>query len=683
MARPECAQPTGTPMKIALLFAACALAALAGCASGPRHPALVQAEAAGTLPPLLPVRKFVANIDYAGGYSLSPDGARLLWSQTVGTDTGLAMRPVSGGATRTYATGFMGRPVGAPYLWLQDSRHVVYQRDLRGDENTQLHVFDTQAGDFQPWAVTPWPGVRSYFVGHGVPGSAKFFFASNRRDRATMDLYEADATTRSVREVARSDGQVLSWVIGTDHTLAMRGRQLQREDGSDIAIEMPDGEGRWRTVRTVGGWDSLWLHRVDPQAGKAWGVSNVGRDRNVLVEMDLATGRERVLAEHPEVDLQYVYYPRSKGVPIGYIAEAGYPQVHYLDAALAGDFERAAQRALQRGELVERPRLVRPQSASEDGRRWVLRAFSDHDDAELLLDRATGEVARLDPAEPERRTLLSAEEPFVFTTSDGRKVHGYVVRPRGVNGPAPMVVSIHGGPWVREHWSSAGFDGTQLLANRGYAVLTVNYRGSWGYGREFMMSGRKLYYTRMQQDIAEAAQWAVDRGIADPGRMAVMGGSFGGFSVLAQLQRKEQDWQCGVDLVGVANWARVIENWPPFWRNRHMFHAFYGDPKDPQQRAEMLANSPISHLDKITAPLLVIHGANDIRVLREDSDEVVAGLRALGRPVEYLSFPDEGHSVRRWRNRLEQWRRIEDTLAGCLGGRSAGWDYYQLMPRSQ
>lgn len=671
-------------MKLArILHLLLAAYALAGCATAPRHAALTQAESAGTLPPLVPMRRFVANIDFAGGYTLSPDGTQLMWSQAVGTDSGLAVRPVAGGQARTFATGYLARPAGPTSTWLQDSRHVVYLKDLRGDENTQLHVFDTQSAAFEPWAVTPWPGVRSYFVGHAAPGSGRFFFASNRRDRATMDLYEADAATRTVREVARSDGLVLSWVIGSDHQLALRGRQLQPQDGSDIAIEVPDGQDRWKTLRVVSGWDTLWLHRVDRQAGKAWGVSNVGRDKNALVEIDLVTGRETVLAAHPEVDLQSAYYGRTRGGPVAYVAEPGYPTAHYLDPKLGADVERAVQRALDGGWLADRPRVTRPQSSSEDGQRWVLRVVGDYDDAELLLDRATGEVARLDPQEPERRALLAAEEPFAFMTSDGRKVHGSLVRPRGVKGPAPLVVIIHGGPWIRDHWSSAGFSTTQMLANRGYAVLTVNYRGSSGYGREFMMSGKQLYFTRMQKDIAEAAQWAVEQGAADPKRMAVLGASFGGFSVLAQLVHKEQDWRCGVNIVGVADWARVIENWPPFWRNRHMFHAFYGDPKDPQQRALMLANSPVSHLDKITAPLLVIHGANDIRVLRQDSDDVVTALRAKGRPVEYLLFPDEGHAVRRWRNRLEMWRRIEDTLSSCLGGRSAGWDFYELMPRAQ
>jgi dipeptidyl aminopeptidase/acylaminoacyl peptidase len=173
----------------------------------------------------------------------------------------------------------------------------------------------------------------------------------------------------------------------------------------------------------------------------------------------------------------------------------------------------------------------------------------------------------------------------------------------------------------------------------------------------------------------------VDQGIADPQRMAVLGASYGGYSVLMQLSQKRQDWKCGVDMVGVANWVRVIENWPPFWRNRHYFIAFYGDPSKPQERERMMRDAPVSHLDEITAPLLVIQGANDVRVQRQDSDEVVAGLRQRGRPVEYLLFDNEGHQARRWRNRLEMWRRVEDMLASCLGGRSAGWDYYEIVPR--
>jgi dipeptidyl aminopeptidase/acylaminoacyl peptidase len=431
----------------------------------------------------------------------------------------------------------------------------------------------------------------------------------------------------------------------------------------------------------LGAWDYFAVHRIDPAAGKAWGFSNVGRDKSVLIELDLATGRDTVLADHPVVDLGWAFHPRRGGGPVAIIADDGYPTIRYLDAQLGASVQKAAASAIERKLLDDTPRIVRPQSSSEDGQRWVLRALSDFDDAELLWDARTGQVTRLDAREPERKAWLSAEQPYTFRASDGRTIPGYLIRPRGVNGPAPLVVWVHGGPWARETWSPAGFGVLQMLANRGYAVLTVNYRASTGYGRDHMMAGAGVAYTRLQQDIAEAAQWAVDQGVADPKRMAVLGASFGGYSVLAQLARKDQDWRCGVDMVGVANWQRVIENWPPFWRNRHMFHTFFGNPAVPAERAKLLADSPISHVDKITAPLLVIHGANDIRVLREDSDDVVRELQRLGRPVSYLSFPNEGHSVRRWRNRLEMWRRVEDHLASCLGGRSSGWDYYELMPK--
>lgn len=663
-----------------LLFVLLAAGGLSACGTVPTHPSLVQAQASGTLPPLVPVRRFVANIDFAGGYQLSPDGRQLLWMQTVGTDAGLAVRPVAGGAAATFATGYLARPDGVTYSWLPDSRHVAYLKDLSGDENTQLHVFDSTQ-PFSPWAVTPWPGVRSRFVAAGPRGSAKFFFASNRRDRATLDLYEADAATRSIREVARSDGQVLGWVVGVDRQLAGRVRQLGTRDGSGVALEVMGAGNAWRRVLAAGGFEQLWVQRLDLAAGRGWALSNIGRDKMALVEIDLASGAERVLASHPVVDLGAVYYPPLAGGPQAWLADAGLPAAHWLDTALGAQAQAAIAKARAGGLLDEPPHMGRPQSQSEDGRRLVLRTSSDFDLAELLLDRDTGAVTRLDPKTPETAALLAAERPFSFKASDGREIQGYVIRPRGIAGPAPLVVQIHGGPWARDYWRSAGFNTDQLLANRGYAVLTVNYRGSSGYGREFMDAARREMFGRVQRDIAEAAQWAIDQKIGDADRMAVLGGSFGGFSVMAQLIHQHHGWRCGVNVVGVANWSRAIENFPPFWRSRHYWDAFFGDVAQPQDRARLLAESPISHVDRITAPMLVIHGANDVRVLRQDSDDVVAALRQLGRPVEYLSFPNEGHSVRRWRNRLEMWRRIEDTLAGCLGGRSAGWDFYQLMPR--
>ena len=667
---------------LAALLLACTLA-LPACTTAPRQAQLAAAQDAKQLPELIPMRRFVANTDYMAGYVVSPDGKQLLWSQVVGLDNGLAVRATAAQATaKTFAIGNQGRG-GGMYAWLPDSRHVVYSKDPVGDENTQLWVQDTQAG-FNPWQLTPARGTRAMFAGRGEHGSSRFYFVSNQRDKSTFDLFEADASTRQVREVARSDGLISSWLIDTQRQLAGRVRQTGKEDGADQMIELLQADGSWRSVKTVSGFDSVWGGRIDPVAGLAWAMSNVGRDKLALIEMNLATGVERVLAEHPQVDLSYALFGEgsgSSGGPVAYVAEPDYPRITYLDAALGQAVDKAVQSALAKGMLSATPIITRPQSQSQDGQTLVLRASSQFDVAELLLDLRTGEVTRLNPSKPEAAAQLASDEPIQFKTSDGKTVHGYLLKPRGAKGPVPLVVNIHGGPWVRDNWSPAAYSTSQMLANRGYAVLRLNYRGSHGYGKDFMWAGAKEYSGRLQQDIAEGVQWAIDQGIADPKAMAVMGGSFGGFATLMQLIQQPHDYRCGIDVVGVADWSRLMDAWPPFWRNRHVFTRFYGDANVPAERAQMRANSPISQLDKIKAPLLVIHGANDVRVLKGDSDDVVASLKARNHPVDYLVFADEGHSISKWRNRLAMWRTVEDTLATCLGGRSNGFDYFQLMPR--
>lgn len=669
---------------IALVCLAVAALALTGCGTAPVHPTLQAAQASGQLPPLVPMRRFVANVDAHGGFTLSPDGQQLLSSRVVGTEAGLAARGVDEpeATARPIATGHLARRDigGGTYGWLPDSRHAYYVRDPRGDEATQIHVVDTRTRGAKPWLATPWPGARSTVVARGEPGSARFFFTSNRRDKATFDLYEADATARSVREVARSEGHVTGWLIDTDRQLAGRWRKLGADDDSDTVFELATPGGNWRVLKTMGPFEWYSVQRLDTRAGKAWVVHSYGRNKAALFELDVATGQGKLLAEDAAVDVQTGVYLQGSGAPVGALREPGLPRVQWLDAALDAELQAATQKALDAGLLARPPRVVQLQSSPEDHRRLIVCTTDDFDAAELLLERASGRFTRLDHADPEAVRLLVRDEPFSFTASDGRTVHGYLLRPRGITGRVPLVVNIHGGPWMRDQWSRANFGMGQMLANRGYAVLRVNYRGSAGYGRYHMMAGALQTHDRVQRDIAEAAQWAIDQGVADPARMAVLGASFGGYSVLQQLIRRDHDWRCGVNLVGVAHWERLMAQWPAFWRNRHMFVRSFGDAATPKGQAASRAASPVFHLDRIAAPLLVIHGANDIRVPQQDSDDVVAALRARGQSVDYLVFQGEGHSTGPWRNRLAQSRRIEDFLARCLGGRSAGWDFYELMP---
>jgi dipeptidyl aminopeptidase/acylaminoacyl peptidase len=657
------------------------------CSTAPTHPNLVAAQQSAALPPLVPVRRFVANVDAVGGFVISPNGQRLVWSQTVGTDVGLAVRDVAhtGASVATYPTGNQGRG-GGLYTWLADNRHVLYSKDPIGDENIQLWVLDAQSNGFAAWLATPWRGSRSQYLGRGPQGSGRFFFANNQRDKSTFDLYEANAQDRSVREVARSDGSVVAWLIGQDRQLGARVRKLGTEENADTVIEWRHADGGWRTLKTTSGLDSYWVTRIDVAANKAWVLSNVGRDKTALLEVDLNSGQERMLAANDEVDLSFAVFANSRGGasgPVGYVTEPGLPKMTYLDAALELDVQAAVRKALAAGLIKEPPVIARPSGFADDNQSMVLRVAGHFDSAELLVQRQSGDVVRLNSFNSDAQQLLAKQEPFSFKASDGRTLHGYIIRPRGVQGAAPMVLNIHGGPTARDYWSPAGFNSLQLLANRGYAVMLLNYRGSSGYGRDHIWAGAREYYGRMQKDMAEGVQWAIDQGIADPQRLAVMGGSFGGFSTLAQLIQKPHDYRCGINIVGVANWPRAIDSFPPYWSySRFYTNRMYGDINKPEERAQILANSPITHIDKITVPLLVVHGANDVRVIKQDSDDVVAALQKLGRPVEYMVFNDEGHSISKWRNRLALSRKIEDSLATCLGGRSNGFDFYELMPRN-
>ncbi len=674
--------PFGVVGRHLVISLAASLLVLAGCATVPDHPGLSDAEAKGHLAPLLPARRFLANVDTAGGYQMSPDGLRWLWRLTVGTDAGLAWRKADEDEpSARYPVGNQGRGRGLA-TWLGDSRHFIYSLDPKGNENIQLFVQDADDARLNPWAVTPDSKVRREFVAHGPPGTARFLFGSNARDHASFDLYEADPVQRTVREVARNDGKVLTWLVSSAGQLAARLRQEEAADGSDQVLERLEKDGAWAPVLTVDGFSNFRVVRVDADGRTAWAMSNRGRDKLALVKVDLSgDGSEVLVADDPQIDLRRVWFAGRDGALLGVESELAYPKVKYLDKPTEKLVQTLSSRAVAEGVLFEPPRAVRPTQISEDGGRIKFWSESDFDDAEWTWDKASGRLERLDPHFPEIRRSLAPIRPFAFSASDGKTIRGLIATPVGMKAPSPLVVLIHGGPWARDHWTPAGFNALQMLVNRGYAVLQVNYRGSAGYGKSFMWAAERQFHDRLQQDIAEAAQWAINQGLADRQHMAVLGGSFGGYSVLAQLAQKRQPWRCGVDIVGVANWVRLREQWPSFWRNRHYFDRTFGDPAKPDERAFMLAHSPVSYLDQIDQPLLVIQGANDIRVQREDSDEVVAGLKALGRPVPYLLFKNEGHSISRWRNRLAMWREVEDFFAQCLGGRSAGFDLYEIVPR--
>jgi dipeptidyl aminopeptidase/acylaminoacyl peptidase len=311
---------------------------------------------------------------------------------------------------------------------------------------------------------------------------------------------------------------------------------------------------------------------------------------------------------------------------------------------------------------------------------WTVSVSSDTQATSYhLFDAETGARTLLSLADIARHAeRLAPMEPIAFTARDGLRVHGYLTRPKGSHGtPLPMVLDVHGGPWWRWRW---GFNhAAQFLANRGYAVLQINYRGSTGYGRRFMEAAMGEFGGRMQDDLLDAVSWAVERGIADPKRIAIYGWDYGGYAVLEALTSTPELFAAGIAASAPADWVAALEQMPPSWtQHAALYRSYLGDPADPEQREALRALSPIHRLERVVRPLLVIQGALDARGMTEQADAVVAALRAREAPVEMLEFPDEGHWIQHWQNNVRLYRALEGFLASQLGGRRSPLDAIEL-----
>jgi dipeptidyl aminopeptidase/acylaminoacyl peptidase len=430
------------------------------------------------------------------------------------------------------------------------------------------------------------------------------------------------------------------------------------------SAEVPDGVGGWREMMrgSYGDWIRIIGYTRNPRY--AWALSNRGRKRMALVRLDLRNGREELLYEHPSADIS-----GGRVLDGGFLsfvwAWPAFQEWRFYDAFLEADLS---------------PYLKRERSAvyllSEDRqRRWMtFGVASDRGDGTIyLMDRGPGETKVLAESPlAAYRDQLAPMEPVTFTARDGLTLHGLLTVPLGASGPRPMVLLVHGGPWAHDNW---GFNATvQFLANRGYAVLQVNYRGSTGYGREYTLAGTREFARKMHDDLVDGVRWAIDRGVADPKKVAIMGASYGGYSALSGAAFTPDMFVAAVDVVGIADMVSLIEDWPKYWRVGDMgfWSRFFADPRKPEERSLLAERSPLNHVDAIRVPLLVVQGANDVRVRRDQSDRMVAALRAHNHEVEYLLFPDEGHSFNRTPNRIAYMRAVERFLARHLGGRDGG-----------
>jgi dipeptidyl aminopeptidase/acylaminoacyl peptidase len=544
------------------------------------------------------------------------------------------------------------------FEWAHDGRHLLYLQDTGGDENWRL--YDVDLITMQRRDLTPFEGVQAQILATDKKHPSEVLVGLNRDNPALHDVYRLNLVTGDLVKEVENPG-FARWVADTE--LAIRGGVVLEPDGS-LVIKIRDGAGGdWRQLLSLPAEDAL---TSGPIAISADGASMLARssadaDTGALVRLDLASGAADVLAADPEADVAGVRLHPDTREPqiVAWIKER--MEYRVLDPSVAADV--AAVRALHPGD----PNIV---AHDQSDVLWLVAFTNDAGPVPFFLyDRQRREGRFLFDHQPElARYELAPMEPFSYTARDGLTIHGYATFPPGAGRAGlPMVLNVHGGPWGRDTW---GLDPeAQWLANRGYLCLQVNFRGSTGYGKAFVNAGDREWGGAMQNDLTDAVAFAVAQGWADPARVAIYGGSYGGYAALAGAAFTPDLYRCAVDIVGPSNLKTLIETIPPYWQPQvALFHQRVGNP---ETDAEFLwSRSPLSRASSIRTPLLIAQGANDPRVKQAESEQIVAALRAAGIDYEYLLFPDEGHGFAKPSNRLRFYAAAERFLARHLGGRA-------------
>ncbi|NWJ74315.1 S9 family peptidase [Pseudonocardia sp. ICBG1122] len=564
------------------------------------------------------------------------------------------------------------------FSWSPDSRHLLHLQDTDGDENHHLMRVDPARPDEPAVDLTPFPGVRVLGTQFCADRPASAFVQLNARRPDLIDLHEIDLDTGTATVLAESPGDVIGWIrTPTGRILSF----ALAEDGTHLLSEWTGGTAR--PVSSFSGLDHPFgvLPCVPtPDGAGLWIGTPRGSDRTRLARLDLDTGEQNGVDSHPVFDLDaqrptadprfappLIVHPAT-GELLGARYLGTRQVIHALDPHFAEVLPRLAK--LSEGDLAHA-------SCDDAAMRWVVDFTHDRDHrVTWFYDHATGTARRLFRPHPHLDPArLAPVTPVTVRSRDGLDLPCHLTLPLGIEPrDLPTVVLLHGGPWYRDSW---GYDPeVQLLAARGYAVLQVNFRGSTGYGKAFTQAAIGEFAGRMHDDVLDALDWTVEQGHTDPGRVAIYGCSYGGYAALVGAAFTPDRFAAAISYTGMSDLTDLTRSVVPFARKavRNSYGRYIGDPDDPAQEADMLARSPISRVDDITAPVLLIHGANDVRVHRRNADRVAEALRARGAEVEYLLNEREGHWFVNPDSNIELYRTLERFLACHLGGHTARED---------
>jgi len=587
---------------------------------------------------------------------ISPDGTKMAY---LAPDAGVLNIWVGSIGEHDYRPVTRDRDRGIRvYFWAHDGKHIIYLQDVGGDENWRLFSVDLATASEAD--LTPFEGVQVQVVHRDKHHPNDLIIAMNKEDVTVHDAYRLDLTSGELTLAAKNPGNVISWVIDAD--LAVRGAMAATDDGGFDLLVRDTMADDWRTLVSWNADDALASSPVGfTRRGTSMYLLD-SRAVNVapLVRIDIVSGDVEVLASDEQFDVgDVLVHPDTYEVQMVSFVRSRVEH-HVLDPSIEEDVE--AIKRLNPGDFAIHSR-------TDDDNTWLVgfnedsRPFSYY-----VFDRATRTGKFLFYARPELADYtLARMEPISLQSRDDYTIRGYLHMPVGsARKSLPTVLLVHGGPWHRDVW---GYDpGAQWLANRGYAVLQVNFRGSTGFGKEFVNAGNREWGGKMHDDLVDAVRWIIGQGITDPNRIGVYGGSYGGYAALVSATFTPDLFACAVDIVGPSNLLTFIETIPPYWSAyKAMLHKRVGDPATEEEF--LRSRSPLFHADNIKIPMLIAQGANDPRVKQSESEQIVAVMEEKGIDHDYMLFPDEGHGFAKPENRIKFYAAAERFLALHLGGR--------------
>ncbi len=594
----------------------------------------------------IPLRDFFKNPEKTG-FQVSPDGKYISYLSPWEDRLNVFVQKL-GDKEAIRVTSAKERDV-AGYFWKGNDR-IVFLQDSGGDENYKLYSVDRNGNNTK--LFTPPDKVRAGIVDDLEDIDDEMLISLNQRDPKAFDVYRLNLATGEMKIVAENPGNIMSWI--TDHDGKLRAAVAS--DGVNNVLLYRDNESeQFREVLNTNFRNDVTPLFFTFDNKFIYALSNLNRDKSAVVKFDIANGQEiEVLYENPDVDVSGLSYSKKRKVltSISYVKDKR--ELKFLD-------DKAENRyTTLKNKLGTYEVVITGMNKNED--KFLVRTYSDRSlGAYYFYDEAKGDFYKITDVSPWiNEDEMCDMKPVQYTSRDGLTINGYLTLPRDVEAKnLPVVINPHGGPWHRDSW---GYNPEiQFLANRGYAVLQMNFRGSTGYGKKFWEASFKQWGLKMQDDISDGVKWLINTGIADPKRVAIYGGSYGGYATLAGVTFTPDLYACAVDYVGVSNMFTFLKTIPPYWEPfRKMMYEMVGDPE--KDSALFKQVSPVFHTDKIKAPLFVAQGKNDPRVNVNESDQMVEAMRNRGLEVEYMVKDNEGHGFRNQENRFDFYEAMEKFL---------------------